>query len=222
MLSEIPHEREITAKIHRAETARSTYTMLDEANWPVCTEKVNGINCVESITGVLRGQSWTWQYSLWLDTTSFFRWFERQNSACSSKRYFAIQITCRHLIAKSGALCGGQDYGTNSGLNGQFVVFYIPNKAPGLKRTKQNIFEFLVQKVQIWKFQNFGHKVLFWAVPWKWATFDQRCSYIIFIILEGLSGQVGLVLLWWNCSVVFRRLKFKIWFFWGFCIKMYC
>ncbi len=27
MLSEIPHEREITAKIHRAETARSTYTL---------------------------------------------------------------------------------------------------------------------------------------------------------------------------------------------------
>ena len=32
------------------------------------------------------------------------------------------------------------------------------------------------------------------------------------MILEGLSGQVGLVLLQWNFSVVFRRLKFKIWF----------
>ena len=41
-----------------------------------------------------------------------------------------------------------------------------------------------------------------------------KVPYIIFMLLEGLSGQVGLVLLWWNFSVVFRRLKFKIWF-WG-------
>ena len=32
------------------------------------------------------------------------------------------------------------------------------------------------------------------------------------MISEGLSGQVGLVLLQWNFLVVFRRLKFKIWF----------
>ncbi len=40
-----------------------------------------------------------------------------------SKRYFTLQITYRHLIAKSGTLWGGQDFGTISGLNGQFVVF---------------------------------------------------------------------------------------------------
>ncbi len=69
-----------------------------------------------------------------------------------------------------------------------------------------------MQKVKIWKFQNFGLGVWFWAVSWKWATFDQRCPYIIFMILEELSGQEGLVFLWWNFSVVFRWLKFKMWF----------
>ncbi len=34
-----------------------------------------------------------------------------------------VQITYRHLIAKSSTRCGGQVFGTNSGLNGQFVVF---------------------------------------------------------------------------------------------------
>ena len=40
-----------------------------------------------------------------------------------SKWYFTVQFTYRHLIAKSGALCVGQDIGTNFGLNGLFVVF---------------------------------------------------------------------------------------------------
>ncbi len=31
--------------------------LTDEANWPVCTEKVNGINCLESTTDVLLGRS---------------------------------------------------------------------------------------------------------------------------------------------------------------------
>ncbi len=39
------------------------------------------------------------------------------------------------------------------------------------------------------------------------------------MILEGLSGQVSLVLLQWNFSVAFKRLKFIIWF-WVFCIQM--
>ncbi len=82
----------------------------------------------------------------------------------SSKRYFAAQITYRHLIAKPGACCGGQDFGTDFGLNGQFVVLLVLNNAQGLKRIKWNIFDISVQKVQIWKFQNFGCGVLFWAV----------------------------------------------------------
>ncbi len=40
-----------------------------------------------------------------------------------SKWYFAIQITFRHPIAKSGTGSGGQDFGTNSGLNGEFLIF---------------------------------------------------------------------------------------------------
>ena len=44
-----------------------------------------------------------------------------------SKWYFVLQITCGHLIAKSGVRCGGQDFGTNSGLSGQFVIFWVLN-----------------------------------------------------------------------------------------------
>ncbi len=42
-----------------------------------------------------------------------------------SKRYFAVQIPYRHLILKSGTGSSGQDFGTYSGLNGQFVIFWF-------------------------------------------------------------------------------------------------
>ena len=42
-----------------------------EANWPVCTEKVNEINCLESTIRDLPGWSWTRQFSLWLDRASY-------------------------------------------------------------------------------------------------------------------------------------------------------
>ncbi len=47
--------------------------LIGEANWPVCTWKVNGINCLESTTRVCPGRCWTWHFSLSLDTRMHVR-----------------------------------------------------------------------------------------------------------------------------------------------------
>ncbi len=47
--------------------------LTDEANWLVCTEKVKGINCLESTTRAFPGWPWTWQFSLSLVRTSWNR-----------------------------------------------------------------------------------------------------------------------------------------------------
>ena len=91
-------KRKVKSSDQTANTTKNIWPVYTKKSWSMRSASEESLFCFQV--------TWTAKYRL-----------------LKSKRYFALQITDRHLIAKSGAPCSGQDFGINSGLNGQFVVF---------------------------------------------------------------------------------------------------
>ncbi len=113
---------------------------------------------------------------------------------CRFVFFFAdLKITYRQGFQIYGERAGGQVFGKTFSFNGPFVVFrskIIPNVSKE-QNTCGTLSHFQYKRIKLTN-SRFWLRVLFW----KWTIFGPRCPNIIFMMLEGLSVQLGVLFLW--------------------------